>query len=325
MAFNLSADAQLVFFNKVFGQNHPVVEKVKGLLAGGVTFEVSLYSLRAFVGKKALEPVQLTYGTTALMKGTVEAAVYAQNKKLIEDWVAYLYVKQGNPVAQPKAPKLVTLWLNGVQDAEASKLPLIKAVHKLVSPPISLGQAKSVVDTAAMNIPVKLGDFQQDTASVIVQTLVKAGGVVGTDNSAPNLTQTMGFSSLPKGTTPEPVPTVIHLKDANALGQKVHGTSTGSVYHCIAVGEHVRVAARLSKGGSVSIRAEWPVGQPEAVKAELKKLEEAGVQMKGHYGSIHFDAADVPLSRVIGAFLLGTGIQWKNVVTSGADLIVGEK
>jgi hypothetical protein len=32
----------------------------------------------------------------------------------------------------------------------------------------------------------------------------------------------------------------------------------------------------------------------------------------------------VPLQRVIGAFLLGTGIEWQQVVTKGADLVIGE-
>ena len=32
---------------------------------------------------------------------------------------------------------------------------------------------------------------------------------------------------------------------------------------------------------------------------------------------------DVPLQRVIGAFLVGTGINWKAVVTNGAELVIG--
>jgi len=117
----------------------------------------------------------------------------------------------------------------------------------------------------------------------------------------------------------KPVDKVIDLKSAKALGQKVHGTSQGSVYYCIAVAEHVKVAARIAKGGGISIRAEWT----DTPTADLKKLEESNMQLKGNYGSMHFDAGEVPLPRVIGALLVGTGIKWQAAVMNGADLVIG--
>jgi hypothetical protein len=239
MPVTISSEAQLVFFNKVFGATHPVTVKAKGLLSQGVAFEVSLYNVKATAKGKSVQ-VNLTYGTTALMKGTADTVVLSQNKKLIKDWIGGLY----------------------------NSLDIKPVAQSAVVPP----------------------------QSVVAPT-------------------TPGPYSWAK-----PVDAVIDLKEAKALGQKVHGTSTGSVYHTVAFTDHVKVAARLYKTGSISIRAEWtdnPVN-------DLKLLADAGLQMKPTYGSIHFDAQDVPLPRVIGAFLLGTGIEWTQVVTKAADLVIAE-
>ncbi|PWT88698.1 MAG: hypothetical protein C5B54_10195, partial [Acidobacteria bacterium] len=100
--------------------------------------------------------------------------------------------------------------------------------------------------------------------------------------------------------------------------QKVHGTSKGSVYYLVARNARVRVAARIYKAGSISIRAEWQEATPD----ELEKLKAAGLVMKAEYASLHLDPAGVPASRIIGAFVMGTGIEWQEVVKSGAELVV---
>lgn len=234
MAFKISAEGQTVFFGKVFGPSNVVTSTATILVQAGVTFEVGLFNITAtYKGKVA--SVTMTVGATALMKGTIEAPVAVQNKKLISDWMKGL----------------------------ASELN------------------------------------------------------VGAPESKPTIYQK---TDAAKVSTEKPVPSVIHLKDAKALGQQVHGTSTGSVYYTIALSEHVKVAARLYKSGSISIRAEWT----DTPTDELAKLSAAGVGMKGNYGSIHFDASGVPIERVVGAFLVGTGIKWKSVIMSGADLVIGE-
>lgn len=327
MAVTLSADAQLVFFNKVFGLHSPTTERVKGLLGAGITFEVSLYAVRALLnGKAYLEPVKLSVGTTALMKGTVDAPVFAQNKKMIEDWVAYLYEKKGKPVAAPKpvAPKPVAIkvLLTGIA-SPLKTLPLIKAVHKVLGGSATLADAKNIVENPTQVV----GTFSSaDAAKHVALTLEAAGGITqlevvgGTQIDFGAADPVAVVTGAKYVETFKPVDAVIHLKDAKAIGQKVHGTSTGSVYYTIAVGEHVKIAARLSGGGSVSIRTEWQGNLPQA---ETKKLETAGVIMKGNYGSVHFDAAGVPVAKIIGAFLMDTGLAWQQVVTNGGELVVG--
>ena len=130
------------------------------------------------------------------------------------------------------------------------------------------------------------------------------------------------YQSKPKQ-SPQPQPKktsqVISLRDAEAIGQPVHGTSSGSVYYTVATGPRVRLAARVHKGGSVSIRAEW---KPEPTADEKKKLQDIGLQMKSNYASMHLNAAEVPVGRVIGAFVVGVGLEWDAIVKSSAELVV---
>ena len=319
MAFKVSADAQTVFFTKVFGPSHPVVDKVKALVANGVTFEVALYTVRAY-HLKDNQPahIKLTVGTSALMKGTVDPAVAIQNRKLIDGWITLLFEKQGSPVVPeatvtvfPPAKVVVKLTPNG----KPNLIQLIKAIRSVTG--LGLYEAKIAGEQVIAGEAVSLA-----VVSMTAEGALKAfTGVFGVDCFVvmPEYPSNVSVPVIPVAA--KPVSAVIKLKDAKALGQKVHGTSTGSVYHCIALTDHVKVAARLYKSGSISIRAEWT----DNPKDELKKLAEAGVQMKAEYGSVHFDAADVPLQRVIGAFLVGTGISWKAAVMNGAELVIGEK
>jgi hypothetical protein len=329
MPVTISSEAQLVFFNNVFGITHPVTLKAKVLLTQGVAFEVSLYNVRAQVKGKT-QQVNLTYGTTALMKGTADAVVLSQNKKLIEEWVTGLYVSMGSPEAQKAtlkapvqtAPIAYRVVLLGVTHPLPHLLKLVKAVHSVTGGTVAA--AKKKVDDAVAGATVEIGTYPSlEAANIAAAPITAAEGHLQFVPLVPP-TVTVAPPQVVGGPGPyawaKPVDQVIDLKAAKALGQKVHGTSTGSVYHTIAISEHVKVAARLYTTGSISIRAEWtdnPTG-------DLKLLAEAGLQMKPSYGSIHFDAQDVPLQRVIGAFLLGTGIEWQQVVTKGADLVIGE-
>ena len=336
MALQVSSDAQLVFFNKVFGLYSPVTERVKALQGLGITFEVSLYSIRAYGPDGVpLGPVKLTIGSTSLIKGTVDQSVTLQNMHLIEGWIAEMYQAHGAPVSKAKAVDHKVV-LVGSTHPLPHLLKLVKAVFTVTG--WTLVEAKKKVQEAMAGIPAIIGVYPSlEAANAAAAPIQAAEGKVeitpvGTHIAAAHsiLKKT---GPLPTGGklevsfAPKPVDKVIDLKAAEALGQKVHGTSSGSVYHTIALSEHgVKIAARLYKSGSISIRAEWtPASTLAGVQAELKKLEESGVQMKANYGSIHFDAQDVPLQRVIGAFLVGTGIQWKAAVMNGAELVIGEK
>lgn len=323
MALQVSSDGQLVFFNKVFGPWSAEAGLAKTLVSAGVKFEVSLYAVQAAffasdTGLKKLSGVTLTTGSTALIKGTVPATVLIQNKKLIATWLDTVNVAAGFPVAQPKVGQAFEVVLVGVQPSTSSILPLIKAVQKVSGWTLLL--SKNAVQDAAADVPQVISGVYSlfADATHAAEALKKVGGVVEVKQAVTKA------ASKPAPATPQhapqeaPVDAVIDLKAAQALGQKVHGTSTGSVYHCIALTEHVKLAARILPG-SISIRTEWT----DAPSADLQRLEEAGMLMHAHYGSIHFSPQNVPVSRVIGAFLVGCGISWKAAVMSGDDLVLG--
>jgi hypothetical protein len=321
MPVTISSEAQLVFFNKVFGPIHPVTVKAKALLSQGVAFEVSLYNVKAQVKGKATQ-VNLTYGTTALMKGTADVVVLSQNKKLIEEWIGGLWLSHGSPEAPKKQAQATayTVLLTGTAPGLPRILKLIKAVHSVTGG--SVASAKQKVETAVAGTPVALGTrpcWKRPIWRRLPSLVCRAGSwswrrpAMGSPT-----TERGGCTGSVLWDKQKPVDAVIDLKRPRLCGAGARH-DTGSVK--LTLTDHVKVAARLYQTGSISIRAEWTDNPTE----ELKLLAEAGLQMKPNYGSIHFDANDVPLQRVIGAFLLGTGINWKQVVTTGADLVIGEK
>jgi hypothetical protein len=323
MALKLNSDAQSVFFTQVFGSNDLTTNRVKELIAAGVKFEVGLYALQAVIPGKGDSAVTLTYGTTALMKGTADPLILSQNKHQIREWVGKLYqahdwVKHPVPEAPVPAlaPSITTLVIQGIVDGgwKPNLIALIKAIRTVTGE--ALKEAKDRAEAVLAGSDVIVATFPTLGSASEAGKLLTAVGV-----DVKLLPGAVGPKSVnPPVVTLKPVNQVIKLKDAKALGQKVHGTSTGSVYHTIALTDQVKVAARIYSTGSISIRTEWE-GEP---KADLAKLADAGVQMKADYGSIHFDAQQVPLAKVIGAFLMDTKIAWKAAVINGGELVITE-
>jgi hypothetical protein len=110
-----------------------------------------------------------------------------------------------------------------------------------------------------------------------------------------------------------PVPTsdVIPLRDAKAMYQKVHGTSAKSVYVVVALHDDLKIAARI-EGSSLSVRAEGPALDLVSV---TDKLSKQGLSLKNKttfkYMSGHYPCNDdAPPNKVLGAILLGTGIDF---------------
>jgi len=96
---------------------------------------------------------------------------------------------------------------------------------------------------------------------------------------------------------------VMTLASASELFQPVGGTSSTSVYFCIALGPDFNVAARITKEGNISIRAEgFKLAQHH------KALERAGLASasNGHHWSCHMKVdSNLLASKVIGAMLFG--------------------
>lgn len=124
-----------------------------------------------------------------------------------------------------------------------------------------------------------------------------------------------GTNIPPVGKSPNSIPTTtpIQLKDATIMYQPVKGTSTGSTYFVIAMNDQIRVATRILSH-RVSIRVEGKI-TPDISKALSK------VEIQTHPGSVyasgHFELTNgVDAGRVIGAVLLGSGIQFSTPMPS---------
>jgi hypothetical protein len=357
MALNLKPEAQIVFFKKVFGDNHAVTNTVQALINAGATVEVDLYTLKIKHTAFGVFQQALTTGTTSMMKGGLDLLIVQQNKLLIQTFISGVYQKVFSDKSsidkalntsggvetvtpgtgwQPKPTyyiKLVPPLAAGLQ------IPVIKAIRELTK--LDLFHAKQMTDQVKNGETVIVTSVHTEGEVVLASTKLKeAGGVVEVWMGETKITPTFSeevpaaiVSSLDYDEVEQkiaahvaskPTPKVIGLREAQTLGQKVHGTSMGSVYHCVAVGDRVKIAARILKSGSISIRAEWD----GITKDEQKKLADAGLEVHmgsaKQYASMHVSAGEIPPSRIIGAFLMSTGLQWKEVVTWAGQLQVDE-
>ncbi|KVR21710.1 hypothetical protein WK13_34800 [Burkholderia ubonensis] len=123
----------------------------------------------------------------------------------------------------------------------------------------------------------------------------------------------------------QPVNGVVPLKQATLLGQKTKGTDQNSIYRCMALSPSCNLAVRvqsIADGNShaISIRAEG-----NFTSAVREALKEAGMiaSTSGHY-SIHFQTNGVPVSRVIGAFLMGLGLEFEEQIKHVKEIGVSE-
>jgi hypothetical protein len=110
---------------------------------------------------------------------------------------------------------------------------------------------------------------------------------------------------------PEPSNDVIPLRDACAMYQRVKGTSSGSVYVAVAMTDALKIAVRV-EGIQLSVRAE---GSALDDSSTVAKLTAQGLSLKVKpdfkYMSGHYPCTDeAPANKVLGAILLGCGIEF---------------
>jgi hypothetical protein len=106
----------------------------------------------------------------------------------------------------------------------------------------------------------------------------------------------------------------IKLSAATTLGQRVMGTSLGTVYRVVALSPRVKIATNI-KGKDVSMRVE-ATSPTDAELSAIKSL----FSWKGTYGSMHMSANTVPVARLIGAVLFSLGVEFDQMVQGAAEL-----
>lgn len=110
--------------------------------------------------------------------------------------------------------------------------------------------------------------------------------------------------------------TPVRLKDATKMYQKVMGTNAGSTYFVVAMNDRVKVAARI-RGNDVSFRVEGDLKQ-DVIEAFTK----VGLSAKAGYMSGHMTCSpQAPANRVIGAVLLGSGLEFATPVPNCARVV----
>lgn len=110
----------------------------------------------------------------------------------------------------------------------------------------------------------------------------------------------------------------VSLADAEHLHQPVHGTSTGSRYYAVALGDDVKVAVRIKNRNDISIRAvcnkhpnskEGQAAKAGFLRACLQKSEQTGAK----HWSLHLKPEGddfVMAHRCIGSTLAAMGLQF---------------
>jgi hypothetical protein len=207
----------------------------------------------------------------------------------------------GLPVNKPTEPpkKILTFDLEGNPTIDGQVLgappknpePSVEAITGNANPDKVIAAAKTVL--------AALKSIDENTYKSLVlehaQTILPASQLVS--GKAP---------ALKKGTLGTPIP----LKDATMLNQPVKGSSGGSVYRVVGIGDRIRVATRR-KGVNLSVRVEGNI-----THSERAALIEMGFGDSGSYLSSHFKCNDCPPERVLGALFYNPGLEFKYKVTS---------
>lgn len=114
---------------------------------------------------------------------------------------------------------------------------------------------------------------------------------------------------------------VIALEAAQAIGQKVKGTSASAIYRCCAIADGkspVRVACKATTT-TLAIRVAPAKG---LTSTQVKTLVDLGFTNQGTYYSAHVTLSKVPSQRVLGAMLFSMGIPFKHIATTVEQLNV---
>jgi len=98
----------------------------------------------------------------------------------------------------------------------------------------------------------------------------------------------------------------VKLKDAQSIGQPVLGTSDGSVYRVVALGERVKLAIKMDGDGFLSLRAEG-----EMTDAERAALVKLGFTDKDKYLSCHVGMGTVPAERMLGCLFFDPDLEFQ--------------
>ncbi len=214
----------------------------------------------------------------------------------------------------------VSFTVKGVEFSAASPVPLSKAdslsIKSIIADKLCAVIEEALIASAGMQVlatpapPVATVPPPWMTSIPVPNSEVKAAA------SVKALYESAQKQAPVVKAKPKPTPSVIKLKDARAIGQKVDGTSAGSVYRVAAIGK-LNIAVR-EQTGTVSIRAEFQGAKSQETADKLVAL---GFTDSSNYLSMHVSLNNNSMAmRVIGSVIMGAGIEFEEVATMKEQL-----
>lgn len=271
------------------------------------TFSVAASDNATVLGSVSLKSETVTLCTKNKLGFTVKNIVKAKVKDLTNvSYQKWLDMELVASVTKPAPVKPTAIECYDevmlAYGATKNKVAAIKKFRELTG--TSLKEAKDQVEawlSTGVNITPEVGDgiYQVKTVDYPEPKVVGIGVAV-------DMEADMNASPVP-------------LKEATKLNQPVCGTSGGSIYHVIALGESCVVAARIKSNNEIAIRAEVlvPANSTEGQKAR-SGLKFAGLDQKpaGHW-SLHLEPEDFGMvKRSLGSTLMAMSIHFDGVTTN---------
>lgn len=278
MAVDMSQNTVVQILNELFVQGSEPYEQASELLAGGAKLTFGLFQFKVQVAPDAVFTAQLPAMSTKIVGNTLPPA---QKQLIATKLAAVLKQAYGVKFGSLVKPEVGT---------GASISEVIANLKKVVDAPTFNVEGTTITSEPVAPAKPKMPFMKPDVAKVKAE-MYGAGSGTALKTDA-----------------------VIALRDAKAIGQKVKGTSGGSVYNAVAIGP-VNFAVKFT-ATNCSIRAESNV-----MTAQLKKkLKDAGFTDNGGYLSMHMKLNGVNAMRAIGAVLYSMDMPFEAVATTTAQV-----
>lgn len=236
---------------------------------------------------------------STLVESAVAEKFVSAGIQLIVSYEHLSFLQDGEIVKEVKfSPVVLTLFKQGVL-GDTQKASFMETLETLLQSITESGPTQAEVEAAIDQV---VEDTKVEKAKVSIPkskvTKTKTGSYVGKFHNSPSVDVLMTQTPMP-------------LRNAVHMYQAVKGTGESSRYFLIALSDQYAVAARC-RSGKVSIRLESRSDDP--IPSEIgKTLEQAGFDNHGgKYASVHLEATNQTWARkILGALLLGTGIEFK--------------
>lgn len=274
-----------------------MVNLAKAIEAGGfkLTTEATLIKIENEATCLAHSPVKLT-----AIQSCLSGKLSYTGKKVLQEHIT-AFLKQAYNL-MPDAQKKINL--AEIYDATMAAYHKNGGGNKVAAIKVYREETGCSLKEAKDKVEAWIAALESIAADEDIPFETTVGEVAGDLNSAPAVAKV----------TDTPVP----LAQASKLMQPVTGTSGGSVYNVIALGEHAKVAVRIKKDNDVAIRVVplTSTGKSACVNAGL---DEKG---NGTHYSIHLHPDSKALvNKCVGAVLFAMDLDWYGVIGNMSDLV----